>query len=515
MKRALRTIAVLVAAVGLVAVYQGPVAQETVYLDVVEKIRDEGLNRSHVREDLHYLTDVIGPRLTGSPAYMRAAEWAMDKFRVYGLENVHLESWGPFGRGWEEIDTHGRMVEPFIRPLIVRAGAWTAGTDGPKQGPAVYVPIESEEDLEGLAERVRDAWVLMDDASEIRPKSDRAPSLVADANDLLEPVQPRVRRERPQMDPEERQRMMEEWRKRRELASTARETIGESGALGLLRRSSLSLSALRPAGSGSREAGAPYGLPDVTLANEDYGIIFRNVTSGVPVTLEFDVRTRFYEDDLNGYNVIGEIPGTDRADEFVILGNHLDSWHLGTGATDNGAGSVIMMEAMRILKALDLQPRRTIRIGLWGGEEQGLFGSRAYVEDHADELDRISAYLNLDNGTGKVRGIWTQSNEGVIPIFEQLLWPMRDLGVVAVRHGNTGSTDHVAFDGAGVPGFNFIQDPQAYRTTYHSNLDTYDALALEDLEQAATVTAVLAYHLAMRDEMLPRKPEEEARPRRP
>ncbi|MFO7767577.1 MAG: M20/M25/M40 family metallo-hydrolase [bacterium] len=515
MKRTMRAFAVLVAALGLIAVYQGPVAQETVYLDVVEQIRDEGLNRSRVPEDLHYLTDVIGPRLTGSPAFMRAAEWAMDRFREYGLENVHLESWGPFGRGWEEIDTHGRMVEPFARPLIARPGAWTAGTDGLKRGPAVYVPVESEEDLEGLAEKVDGAWVLMSDASDLRRKDDRPPRLVADADDLLQPARERVRRERPQIDPEERERLMEERRARRELANRTREVIQESGALGLLRRSSLSLSALRPAGSGSREAGAPHGLPDITLANEDYSLIFRNAASGIPVVLEFDVQTRFHEDDLNGYNVIGEIPGTDRADEFIVLGNHLDSWHLGTGATDNGAGSVIMMEAMRILKALDLEPRRTIRIGLWGGEEQGLFGSRAYVEDHADELDRISAYLNLDNGTGKVRGIWTQNNAGVIPVFEQLLWPMRDLGVVAVRHGNTGSTDHVAFDAAGVPGFNFIQDPQEYGTTYHSNLDTYEALALEDLEQAATVTAILAYHLAMRDEMLPRKPEEEADPRRP
>jgi Zn-dependent M28 family amino/carboxypeptidase len=206
------------------------------------------------------------------------------------------------------------------------------------------------------------------------------------------------------------------------------------------------------------------------------------------------------------YNTVADIPGGDLADEYVMIGAHLDSWHYGTGATDNGAGSIVMMEAMRILKTLGVTPRRTIRIGLWSGEEQGLWGSREYLADHPELHDKISAYLNVDNGTGKIRGIWNQKNAAASPIFEQTLWPFRDLGVVAVRDGNTGGTDHLSFDAAGIPGFNFIQDPIEYGiNTHHTNLDTFDHMVIEDLMQAAVVVAATAYHLAMRDEMVPRK----------
>jgi Zn-dependent M28 family amino/carboxypeptidase len=208
-----------------------------------------------------------------------------------------------------------------------------------------------------------------------------------------------------------------------------------------------------------------------------------------------------------GKNVLAELPGTDLADEYIMIGGHYDSWHAGTGAADNAAGTVVMMEALRILKELGLQPRRTIRIALWSGEEQGLYGSRNWVQNHPELHDRISAYLNFDNGTGRIRGIYNQMNDAVTPIFEELLWPFRDLGVVAVRHQNTGGTDHLAFDAAGIPGFQFIQDPIEYSVnTHHSNVDTYERLVLDDLKQAAVVVASLAYHLAMRDEMLPRKP---------
>jgi Iap family predicted aminopeptidase len=251
---------------------------------------------------------------------------------------------------------------------------------------------------------------------------------------------------------------------------------------------------------------APIPVPTIVVEQEQYNQMYRNVTDGVPVKVQLDVQNRFLTSDLNAYNTLGDIKGTDKPDEYVMIGAHLDSWHYANGATDNAAGSIVMMEAMRILKTLNLHPRRTIRIALWSGEEEGIYGSRNWIRNHPEMTPKISAYLNLDNGTGKIRGIWDQSNAKAIPIFEQILWPFRDLGVVAVRHGNTGSTDHVSFDAAGIPGFNFIQDPIEYGLrTHHSSNDVYDHLMLDDLKQAAVVVAATAYELANRDEMFPRK----------
>ena len=246
-------------------------------------------------------------------------------------------------------------------------------------------------------------------------------------------------------------------------------------------------------------------IPHLIVAHEQYGTLYRVAQRGMPVRLEVDVRSRFLDDNRVPTNVTGEIPGTDKADEVVMIGAHYDSWHSGTGATDNGAGSVVMMEAMRILKATGLPMRRTVRIGLWTGEEQGLLGSRAWLRQHRADLPKISAYLNVDNGTGRLRGIWDQSNNAAYPIFQQILSPLQDLGVVAVRHGNTGGTDHLSFVAAGVPGFNFIQDPIEYGTrTHHSNVDTYERLVIDDLKQAATVVAWTAYEIANRPEQMPK-----------
>jgi len=254
------------------------------------------------------------------------------------------------------------------------------------------------------------------------------------------------------------------------------------------------------------EPGSADPLPEIVLDQEQYNQLWRDAERGVPVTVELDVQNRFLTSDLQGYNSLGDIPGSDKRDEYVMIGAHLDSWHYGTGATDNAAGSIVMMEAMRILKTLGLTPRRTIRIALWSGEEEGLYGSRGWVAKHPELHGKISAYLNVDNGTGRIRGIWNQSNARAVGIFEQILWPFRDLGVVAVRRGDTGGTDHLAFDDVGIPGFNFIQDPMEYGFwTHHTDLDTFDHLALDDLKQAAVVVAATVYHLAMRDEMMPRK----------
>jgi Iap family predicted aminopeptidase len=300
--------------------------------------------------------------------------------------------------------------------------------------------------------------------------------------------------------------MMERRRAQREVGNALSQLAQSEGALAILRISGANDGVIRGGGNGSRVKGDPEGLPQVVIPREQYNQIFRNVTGGAPVELELLVTNKFFEDDLKSYNTFAEIPGTDKADEYIMLGGHLDSWHYGTGGSDNAAGSVVMMEAMRILRTLGLEPRRTVRIALWSGEEQGLLGSRAWVANHPEMHPKISAYVNVDNGTGKIRGIWDQSNEKAIPVFEQILWPFRDLGVVAVKHGNTGGTDHLAFDAAGIPGFNFIQDPIEYnQNIHHTNLDNFDHLQIEDLKQAAVVVAATVYALAQREDMVPRK----------
>ena len=327
--------------------------------------------------------------------------------------------------------------------------------------------------------------------------------------DSLMPGNGAQQRRRRRFTPEQIQR----FRKLRALRTAIKNFVQKEGALAILRPASRQYGILSSVNGDrtGRDPKVPEPMPQLIVSPEQYNQMYRDVQDSIPVRLELEIRNRFFDKDLKAYNTLAEIPGTDKADEYVMIGAHLDSWHMGTGATDNGAGSVVMMEAMRIIKALGLEPRRTIRIALWSGEEQGLLGSRAWVETHKDLHDKISAYLNVDNGTGKIRGIWDQSNEKAIPVFEQILWPFRDLGVVAVRHGNTGGTDHLSFDAAGIPGFNFIQDPIEYGSrTHHTYLDTYDHLLLDDLEQAAVVVAATAYELAMRDEMMPRKPKRES-----
>ncbi len=491
---------------------------EKLDLSIVEKIRDEGLNRSHIPEDARYLMDVIGPRLTGSPAMKRANEWTAQKMREYGLENVHLEPW-EFGRGWQEISYFGRMTEPFIRPLSGRSLAWTGSTKGLQSGPAVIVKARSVADLD-LPKDVRNlkgAWILVNEAGEPRnPSFDPVP-LRRSLEELLAP--PDSSQQKP-VGPteEERRRDIEEFQHYLGFQIKLR----ESGALGILRRSSRmdgiirGSSILGDAVGSLINPGGPETLPNIMLADEDYSLIYRNAASGIPVTLEFNIQNRFPVDDMMAYNTIGETQGTDKRHEVVILGAHLDSWHMGTGGTDNGAGSMVTLEVMRILKTIGVQPRRTIRIALWSGEEpelpeRDLLGSSAYVETHKDELNKISVYLNLDRGSGRIRGIYSQMNPFAIPIFEQLFRPFRDLGVVAVRDENSGGSDHVTFDRVGVPSFYFIQDlmerekNEQARKMHHTNIDTYDALILDDLKQAAVVVGSTVYHLAMRDEMFPRK----------
>jgi carboxypeptidase Q len=471
------------------------VAHERVDLAVVERIRDEGFNRSQIEELARHLNDVIGPRLTGSTGMRRANEWAVQMFRQWGLQNAVMEPWGEFGRGWERVSYSGRILEPFIQPLQAQPLAWSGSTQGTQTGPVVAIEATTPADLARYRGRLRGAWILpqrhVPHAPEFEEHTRRF-----DADALLYP--PRA----PAFTPQQAQQQMAQ--QGPSVAAVLDSMARAEGALGYLRPSQWAYGILRVGGVNRND---PNPLPALVVSHDQYGQMWRNATHGVPVRVELNVQNRFLTDDLREYNALADLPGTDLRQEYVMIGAHLDSWHTGTGATDNSAGSVIMMEAMRILQTLGLQPRRTIRIGLWSGEEQGLLGSRFYLQNRPELHDRISVYLNIDNGTGRLRGIWNQSNPAATPIFEQLLWPFRDIGIVTVRHGNTGGTDHLSFDRIGIPGFNFIQDPIEYSLrTHHSNADTFDRLVIDDLKQAAVIVAATAYHLAMRDEMFPRKP---------
>jgi hypothetical protein len=482
------------------------VVQEKVDYSVIERIRDEGLNRSQIEELGGYLTDVIGPRLTGSPGMKRANDWTASKLREWGLQNVKVEPWGEFGRGWERGSSRGRFVEPFVQPLNAQPVAWTGSTKGLVTGNAVIVEAESVADLAQYKGKLKNAFVLMQAPAQIGPEFEPAARRTSLEQLLDNPwtVVPPTVAGQPQAN---REQQMARFRQMQEVRAEIEKMARAEGAAAILNPSPWTYGILRVGGSNGRDPKQPTPLPTLVVGHEQYGQIWRNVKRGVPVKLEVEIQNKFYENDLKSYNTMGDLPGTDKADEYVMLGAHLDSWHTGTGATDNAAGSIVMMEALRILKAIGVEPRRTIRIGLWSGEEQGLLGSRAWVRNNEALWPKISAYGNVDNGTGRLRGIWSQSNEKVIPIFEQILSPFKDLDVVVTRHGNTGGTDHLAFDAVGVPGFNFIQDPIEYSIrTHHSNADTFERLVIDDLKQAAVVVASTVYHLAMRDGMMPRKP---------
>jgi hypothetical protein len=502
-------------------------AEEPVDWSLANRIRAEGLQRSRVMDTLQHLTDVIGPRLTGSPALKEANEWTRDRLEEWGLENAQLDSWGPFGRGWSFSRTSVHMIQPRQTPIQALPKAWTPGTDGPVRGSAMKVKIDSEEDFDDYRGELEGKILLLSDGREVEPSEavDFERYSPEDLDELAKFEFP----------DEEGRKWRQEARKRYKLRKALNEFLVAEGALATVDISSRDSGILRLRGAGSREPGESVGVPSVVITSEQYNWIERLLDDETEVVLEIDVEARFHDDDVMAYNTIAEIPGTDKRDEVVMLGGHLDSWHPGTGSNDNAAGCAVAMEAVRILEVLGVRPRRTIRIALWGGEEQGFLGSRAYVEEHfatrpfADDPEeedlpdplrtpgwpittkpghaKLSAYFNLDNGSGKIRGIYTQGNVAMVPIFEAWLKPFRDLGADTVTNRDTSGTDHLPFDRVGLPGFQFIQDKLDYFTrTHHSNLDVFDHAQREDLMQASIVMASFVYHAAMREEILPRKP---------
>ena len=515
-------------------------ATENLDYTMYQRIRDEGLSHSHVMEFASGLMDGIGPRLTGSPNLKRANEWTRDQFAAMGCSNAHLEDWGEFGMGWRQLNAWARMSAPDTAVFIAQALPWSPSSHGPVSGRAVWVDAKDEKDLEKYKGKLEGKIVFFGPMRDVKPV-DKALWERRDDADLKKLSEFPVR-------VGEQEDFFVSFIKRLEFREKAGQFFAAEHVAGIVVPSRDGRNNGGAGGTIFDDGGGGMGwftyqrehaeaVPILVMAIENYGRVYRLLKANVPVTVEMDVESEFTGDHEHGFDTIAEIPGTDPKlkDEVVMVGGHLDSWASATGATDNGAGTVVAMEVMRILNALHVQPRRTIRVGLWTGEEQGEFGSYGYVKQHfgyaplstaPDQLKlpdflrkpagpvelkpdqkKISGYFNLDNGTGKVRGIYLQENAAVASIFQQWMAPLQDLGVSTITMRNTGGTDHEAFDSVGVPGFQFIQDTLDYGArTHHSNMDTYERLQPEDLAQAAVVEAIFVYNTAMRDQMLPRKP---------
>jgi hypothetical protein len=513
-------------------------AQEKVDLDMITKIRYEGFRNSKIMEIASGLMDQIGPRLTGSPNVKRANEWTRDKLKEFGLANAHLEPWEPFGRGWANKYTNVRMVSPDVATFIAYAKAWTPGTEGVVRGKVMRVNIRGPQDIAKYRGKLAGKILLVGDDPEVKPS--------------VEPLSERYNEksladiENYQIPSERNLQQFAQFAQRARQQRQLLKFFDEEKPLAIIdhSRGAIGGGTVFVQQGGSYKVGQTVGTPQITLATEHWTRIARILAEKKDVELELNVKNTFYDgpDAMTQNDTLAEIPGTDKKDEVVMLGAHLDSWHAGTGATDNGAGTVVMMEAMRILKALDVKPRRTIRIGLWTGEEQGLLGSQWYVAHHFGtrpefkdpdrkgdptiirrdagpvtikpaEQSKVSVYFNVDNGTGKIRGVYLQENAAAAPIFEAWMKPFHDLGMDTLTMRNTGGTDHLSFDAVGIPGFQFIQDPVEYDTrTHHSNMDVYDRLQPEDLKQMAVIVASFVYMAAQRDQMFPRKPIEKELP---
>jgi hypothetical protein len=492
-------------------------SQESQTDKALEIIKKQGLEMSQVAEIASYMTDVYGQRLTGSTNLDKATDWTVEELKKWGMQNVHLDEWGPFGRGWDLNHFEMHVTSPDYWTVLAYPNAWSSSGSG--SGEVIMVAIKEEADLAKYKGKLKGKFVMIETIREVEEhfegiaRRHNAESLLDMANAGVSP--PRQFRRRNSGGFNLRQETWKLFEAERPLAVMTRGRKGEQGTV--------FVSGART-GEGSARDKGKYVVPQVALAVEHYNRLSRMLAKGVSVTMNLDLKTTYTNPDGMEHNIIAEIPGTDLKDEVVIFGGHFDSWHAGTGATDNASGCAVMMEAARIImelmKETGMKPRRTLRLALWTGEEQGLFGSRGYVSSHYIEKERtedsprvlnsahekVSAYYNMDNGTGKIRGVYMQGNQKALPIFREWLKPFKDMGASTLTLSNTGGTDHLAFDAIGVPGFQFIQEPIAYSTlTHHSNMDNYDHLVIEDLKQAATIIAYFIWQTAQRDELIPRK----------
>jgi carboxypeptidase Q len=514
--------------------------KESLDYQMYDSIRKEALSHSQIMEYASALMDGIGPRLTGSPNLKRANRWTQDQLSAMGCSNAHLEDWGEFGMGWQQLNTWMRMKSPDTAVFIVQAAPWSPATNGIVSASAMWLDIQDEKDFEKYKGKVTGKIVFLGDMREVKP-IDKPLFSRYDDTDL-------GKIEEYPLKQEDTAAALQAGFKRLAFREKIGQFLAAEGAIAVIRQSRDSANGGGSGGTIFDDNGGSFGrlfykadhkapIPSAIIAIESYGRVYRLLKANVPVTIELNIETKFTGDHEHGFNTIAEITGTDPKlkDEVVMFGGHLDSWAAGTGATDNGAGTVVAIEVMRILSALHVKPRRTIRVALWTGEEVGHLGSVAYVAQHFGSIPRstepdqlqlpernrkavgpiqlkpeqelITGYFNLDSGGGKIRGVYLQENARVARIFEQWMEPLKDVGVTALTLQNTGGTDHESFDAVGVPAFQFIQDPLDYDTrTHHSNMDTFERLQPGDLSQAAFVEAIFVYNAAMRDQLLPRKP---------
>ena len=484
-------------------------AQENLDTAAFRKIRTTEMSSSRIPWLAHNLTDVAGPRLTNSPGFFRGANWAVATMKSWGLVNAALEPWGEYGRGWEATDFSVYMTAPYRQSIIGYAVPWSTNTNGTIHGQVMVLKISNLDDSAFIAKHAADyagKIILLDNgrtsiSSDLKPFATR----LTDSELMKMPDSYMVNG-----------KMLTYYKKQLKTEDNNLAMLKAAGALALLGANGRDGTVTVQSFS-NYKVGRPEGLPEAAIEGVDGLKIKRLIASGHKVELSLNIQGKFYDDDTKGYDVVAEIPGSDPKlkAQLVMLGGHLDSWTAGTGATDNGAGCIVMMEAVRLLDSLQLHPKRTIRIALWSGEEQGLLGSYGYVKKHfgnaetaafKPEQSKVSVYFNLDNGTGKIRGIYAQNNAPAKAIFEQWFMPFHDMGAKTVTMSNTGSTDHLSFDWEDIPAFQFIQDPLDYETkTHHTNMDTYEYLQLDDLKQAAVIVVSFVYQAANRPEMIPRK----------
>lgn len=490
--------------------------------EINQKIRAEGKNNSQIMKTIQVLTDVYGPRLTGSPNLKAAGEWAASQMKTWGFDETRLEPWDFGNVGWVNERASGFITSPVQDSLVFEVLAWTPGTKKAVKGQAFQIilperPTQSEltNYFDSIKAQVKGKMVLIGKPASIPVNINPNPKRLSD-----EQVRQRLTSNptqtfpTPQPTPTPREGQLTFPQINEQLAKF----LLDNKAAVRINDAGREHGQIRAFSGGNYDVNKA--IPTVVMRNEDFGRISRIMANGSTVSLEFDIRNKIYPEGKTSYNTIGEITGTDKKDEVIMLGGHLDAWHSATGATDNAVGCAIMMEAARILKALGVKPRRTIRVALWSGEEQGLLGSLAYVKQHFGSIEepkpfyeKFGGYFNIDSGTGKARGMSVFGPPEAADILRQSVKPFEDLGILGAintRSRNIGGSDHTSFNNAGLPGIGVFQDPIEYGThTWHTNLDTYERIIEDDVKSSAIVIAAAVYDLAMRDELLPRFPKDQ------